>query len=403
MKASPTANAAEDHSDYLRLFVLSLFVLFLEVLMIRWLATEIRVFAYFSNLTLIACFLGIGGGCLLCSWKRPAFIWTFPLLALFCLIVMVPEDVGYDIYGPVTSFLGDFNDMPLWMWESTQGKSVLPRIGALLLLVLLFTLVVGLFVPGGRLMGLLFDRCENKLKAYSVNLLGSLAGVWLFALLSALSLSPPLWFGVACLLGLPLVRRKSELAIALACTPLVLAPFILDGHMNGNVTWSPYQKLCLREVAEKRSDGSSVRAGFQINVNETFYQRLLNLSPAFLRQHTDIWPDAHNTDYLGYNLVYRMIPSPKNVLVVGAGTGNDTAAALRNGAGHVDAVEIDPVIVHIGRKFHPEKPYTSPRVSVFVDDARSFFKKTDRKYDLIWFGALDSHTLTSSFSNSHPS
>jgi hypothetical protein len=38
-------------------------------------------------------------------------------------------------------------------------------------------------------------------------------------------------------------------------------------------------------------------------------------------------------------------------------------------------------------------------VSVFVDDARSFFRKTTARYDLIVFGALDSHTLTSSLSN----
>jgi hypothetical protein len=86
-------------------------------------------------------------------------------------------------------------------------------------------------------------------------------------------------------------------------------------------------------------------------------------------------------------------------LVVGAGTGNDVAAALRHGAMHVDAVEIDPVILELGRKYHPEHPYDSDRVTVFVDDARAFFKKTNQKYDLIVFGYLDSHTLLTSFSS----
>jgi hypothetical protein len=140
--------------------------------------------------------------------------------------------------------------------------------------------------------------------------------------------------------------------------------------------------------------------GYQLDVNDTFYQRIQNLSPAFLQQHTDVWPEAQDTAYLGYNLIYRIVtPAPANVLIVGAGTGNDVAAALRNGARHVDAVEIDPAIVAIGRQIHPERPYADPRVSVFVDDARSFLKKTTRRYDLVWFGALDSHTLASSFSN----
>jgi len=33
-----------------------------------------------------------------------------------------------------------------------------------------------------------------------------------------------------------------------------------------------------------------------------------------------------------------------NVLIIGAGTGNDVAAALSEGARHVDAVEIDPLL-----------------------------------------------------------
>ena len=36
--------------------------LFLEVLMIRWVTSEVPVFAYFKNIVLIGCFLGFGLG-----------------------------------------------------------------------------------------------------------------------------------------------------------------------------------------------------------------------------------------------------------------------------------------------------------------------------------------------------
>jgi hypothetical protein len=85
--------------------------------------------------------------------------------------------------------------------------------------------------------------------------------------------------------------------------------------------------------------------------------------------------------------------------VVGAGTGNDVAAALRHGAKHVDAVEIDPVILELGADLHPEQPYNSPRTTLYVEDARAFFQKTEKKYDLIIFGHLDSHTLLTGFSS----
>jgi SAM-dependent methyltransferase len=81
------------------------------------------------------------------------------------------------------------------------------------------------------------------------------------------------------------------------------------------------------------------------------------------------------------------------VLIVGAGTGNDVAAALHAGAAHVDAVDIDPAIVEMGRRHHPEQPYSDPRVRVIVDDARHAFRVLEPgTYDLVVFGLLDSHT-----------
>jgi SAM-dependent methyltransferase len=79
--------------------------------------------------------------------------------------------------------------------------------------------------------------------------------------------------------------------------------------------------------------------------------------------------------------------------------GNDVAAALRNGAGRVEAVEIDPVILKLGRELHFEHPYQSPRVRVTVDDARSYIENSQDQFDLIVFSLLDSHTTTSHFTN----
>src|SRR4029077_5101678 len=64
-----------------------------------------------------------------------------------------------------------------------------------------------------------------------------------------------------------------------------------------------------------------------------------------------------------------------------------------------DAVEIDPKILDLGRSHHPEHPYSDPRVSAHLTDARAFMKRTRAKYDLIVFGLLDSHTQLSDYSN----
>ncbi len=89
----------------------------------------------------------------------------------------------------------------------------------------------------------------------------------------------------------------------------------------------------------------------------------------------------------------------KNVLIVGAGSGNDVAAALWHDAGAVDAVEIDPSIQRIGRIDHPNRPYADRRVSAHLDDGRSFVKSTSRKYDLATYALVDSLVLHSGYSS----
>ena len=87
---------------------------------------------------------------------------------------------------------------------------------------------------------------------------------------------------------------------------------------------------------------------------------------------------------------------PGSVLILGTGTGNDVAVALRNKAKRVVAVEIDPVIIELGRTTNA-RPRTPTRASsATVNDARQFLRSTKATFDLIVFGTLDSHSLLSS-------
>jgi len=124
---------------------------------------------------------------------------------------------------------------------------------------------------------------------------------------------------------------------------------------------------------------------------------MVNLSPEFLRRHPKLVTEP--IDETPYNVPFRFAgPSPA-VMIVGSGTGNDVAGALRNGSRSVDAIEIDPAILGLGKSEHPEHPYDSPRVSVHVTDARSFLKRTSGQYDLILFGLLDSHSQFTDYAN----
>jgi hypothetical protein len=87
------------------------------------------------------------------------------------------------------------------------------------------------------------------------------------------------------------------------------------------------------------------------------------------------------------------------VLIVGAGSGTDVAIALKQGATHIDAVEIDPTLQRFGAQHGPDHPYADPRVSVHINDGRAFLQQSRTKYDLILFALPDSLTLVSGASS----
>ena len=71
------------------LFLVSFIALFFEVLVIRWMAEEVRIFSYFKNITLIACFLGLGLGSILARKRVNLFNLFMPLLAVLIVCVKI--------------------------------------------------------------------------------------------------------------------------------------------------------------------------------------------------------------------------------------------------------------------------------------------------------------------------
>jgi hypothetical protein len=219
----------------------------------------------------------------------------------------------------------------------------------------------------------------------------------MFALLSYLQMPPFVWFGLSLLgVGSYWATKRALSRTALVIFTLILVGLVYFGNEN---IWSPYHRLDIVDlILPRKSDNKPVQVGYTLQVQQVFYQSAINLSPQFLAQQQGEIPNLENAAY-SYNLPYDIIPKGARVLIVGAGMGNDVAAALRNGASQVDAVEIDPAILALGRKLHPEYPYDDPRVTLIVDDARSFFEKNSKRYDAVVFGLLDSHTLLSGLSN----
>jgi hypothetical protein len=372
-------------TSLLLLFLASALALFFELVVIRYLSSQIRVFAYLQNLPLIASFLGIGVGMALGRAPR-SIARLFPLaaVALFVLASFAEPLHLVHIAFPTA-------DNPAWgNWTGGVGwHAFLGVFGFYSLVLGCLALIVVFFVVLGGFVGEQLSQ-QRPLLGYAVNLTGSFAGIILFTLLSFWRTPPAVWLSVGFAMALPFFWKRR---ISLLAFVVIL---VATGWPAVNVYWSPYYRISIDKDQSAVSELRPER--YWLSVNYDYHQKILDLSSQTIRQSGSAPDYLHSAAY--YDIPYQLAPrAPGRVLIVGAGTGNDVAAALRNGATQIDAVEIDPVILGLGRQLHPEHPYASQRVTVHVDDARAFFQKARNHYDLIVFGLLDSHTLMSARSS----
>lgn len=380
---------------YTRLFLVSVLGLFLELLMIRWVSSEVRIFAFLKNFMLVSCFLGFGLGCFLNRARINLMGLIVPLFSLVFLIEF-PWAPLRELISALPSYLGvasEVNSMGIPA-VPLSAVALLALAAAIAITVPLFVLNSMAFIPLGQIVGGYLESAPRGIFAYSVNIVGSLAGILLFTVLCQFWQPPVVWFLVAGVLLVLVVVRVSSLRWAsIVGFGFCLALFLLQPKGIGRQYWSPYQFL---ELSQRVENGEVI--AYQLDTNHTWFQQVVDLSPQFVNSHPQFFTQVPSK-WDAYNIPYHFYPNPPSVLVLGAGMGNDVAAALRNGAGHVVAVEIDPLIQHLGREYHFEHPYDSPRVTPVVNDARSYVENSRDHFDLIVYSLLDSHTNVSNYSS----
>jgi Spermine/spermidine synthase domain len=391
--------------NILKLFLASFLALYFELVVIRYLSTEIRIFAYVKNLALVASFFGIGLGMMVKPPKLVRTLFSFITALLFLIIAFAPwlrlthlpvPGGGYEMFGHSGGGPEGAWGI-LWLFGSTLLFFIAVP-GILYLVVIFFVMLGGLI---GEQLALL-----QPLRGYGWNLAGSLAGILAFTALSFSGAPPSIWLAAGAIVAIPFFTRdRWTIAVFLMVVGILALPPVMNLHdhnydiaglsLSRKTFWSPYYRITLYETPAFQNWARP--SAYILDVNHDYHQKILDLSPEFL-SHRFSGAELNRQGAVAYALPYRLASHPQRVLVVGAGTGNDVAAALRNGATHVDAVEIDPLLIKLGRLYHPERPYDSPKVTVVVDDARAYFKRANQKYDLIVFGFLDSHTMFSSLS-----
>lgn len=341
-------------NDARRLFAASFLMLFVELVLIRWLGAHIVHLSFFSNFVLLGSFLGIGLGFIRrggadWSWFRWAPVLLTAVLAFARLLPVTIQSQGAGV-----SFFGRFQESGLPAW---------------VMLPVVFLAVTCTMAAIAQGVARLFQQF-SPLEAYRLDIGGSVAGIAAFTVLSLAGAPAAAWGVVIAAAFALLLGRSLSMLQAVALISLVL--ILGNDVVRSGVIWSPYYRIIHERLG----------AVIGVSVNGVPHQEMTTL--AYRRR-------VEPTYFLPYE---RAVSNPLGeVLIVGAGTGSDVAIALSEGAQHIDAVEIDPRLYELGRDLNPEHPYQDPRVTVHVDDGRAFLERTATRYDLILFALPDSLTL----------
>ncbi len=355
----------------LSLALLAGITLFMELAFIRWASASVIYLGYFSNFVLMACFLGIGLGFLTSRRKFDLLPWALPVLALVCFTIYVlqtsitlsPDGIEGRVYFNTGAVLS--SPAPAWV--------TLP---------VLFVGIAATCMFISQATGRMFPHF-HPIKAYTWDIAGSLAGIVAFTVLSFLWTPAWVWFAIV---GVVLVflnwqqprqKRLFGVVATVMATGVVFFSDVEDGAHE--LVWSPYQQLQLQYSEE-------AKYGF-IRANRVPHQELSS------EELVEVGRD------IPWDLAKQAGIEIEDVLIIGAGSGTDVSEALVRPVKTVTAVEIDPAIAQMGRKWHPDKPYDDPRVELVVNDGRAFLERTDRKWDMIVYALPDSLALYSSYSS----
>ena len=378
----------------LELFAISLASLFFELLVIRWLSCDFLVFSVFKTFPLVACFVGLGVGVA----KGNDRLFRYVPLALLTFVALTESLVAKGF----TSI--SFPSMGVYQWMNSvpefSAQFTLHVFGMAMGIILLLAGPFAVMACLGSRIGVLFNR-QKPLYAYCIDIGGAIAGSVLFALLSFLCFSPSAQIAVFAVMLVPLIYKHCR-KVGMALFSLVVATAIayVPSFSNPSTMWTPYGRIDQVEItvpAKYAEDKKSNTLGVFITVNHNFSQIFTKVNQIDLAPAAKEQPVLKTlADFLSVRRHYYALPyvfkKPQDVLILGAGSGSDVAEALRNDAESVDAVELDPEIIKIGKLYNDA--YHSPKVHLYCDDARNYINRCQKQYDMIIYGCLDSRVVS---------
>lgn len=367
----------------LQLFLFGFIVLFLELSLIRYLSANIWNLGYFPNFVLIATFFGMGLGFSFHHIFSNKMADFFYLLGAFFLLVLITFTTFDQVVVPGFSVDQSHFGNLLFFTQTLVDTSVFHN---LISFCYCFFLIAAVNFCICVNMAKLFKQFK-PLTAYTLDILGSCAGIIVFSVTCYLSLPASVWF--ACLGVVFLLYSVNPKSTFFYCLAAVFILIVAITQYNNRdyqgvfqptshllTRWSPYQK-----VQYYKPDSVLLANNIPHQTIQSSY---------FVTHSFYILPYQLRKQY--------QLPPINSALILGAGSGNDVVAGLLSHVQHIDAVEIDPVIADVGKNENPYHPYQNVNVTLHVTDGRKYLSSTHNHYSLIEFALTDSVVRAGSLS-----
>jgi hypothetical protein len=308
----------------------------------------------------------------------------------------------------------------------------------LVLMLAIYALAALPFFAGGAVLSLAISRLSARINlVYAADLGGAALGcLLLLPLLNYLGapgviLTTAVFGAVAAVCFSPGGARRLRYASTAAAVVLIawaahaagLVTFDVSdtkGHVGDRVLFSKWNSFSRIAVYDRQHGDWSLSPRYKGPVPETRFMDIDSAaSTPILRFHGDV----SEADYLRYELTalaYQLKDGGSRqgvlrtgederadrgsagptftALVIGPGGGRDLLSALVFGASRVDGVEINPIIANdvMRGQFRDFSGglYDNPRVRIFVEDGRSFVRRSPDRYDIIQASLVDTWAAT---------
>ncbi len=251
---------------------------------------------------------------------------------------------------------------------------------------------------------LLLNLADGPTVVLATAVIGAVAA-YLFSLAGADADAPE-----AAVPGPWIVRPKVLVALLLAATVLNgvtshgLQPAVTKGNLVAQLPRTDFEQWnsFSRVVAYRSSLGFPFMWGPSPRYRSTarIEQRFLNIDGSAATPMYRFDGNLARMNFLRYDItnLAHFLDGHENGAVIGVGGGRDVVSQRVFGVGDITAVELNPIFIRLLAEKPEFASYAGIRdldgVELVVDEARSWFARTDRRFDVIQMSLIDTWAAT---------